>query len=130
MAVKLVKDRYKINNVVIWQPDKDLAFSFATTYTESSQRSQYGVGYFTPLFTVEQYGYKATNIPVSEAAKILQMIAKGYKFTLHYFSPYYGVWRDGQFYVGQSQNVSIGELSEDEQTLSTLEFNMTGVNPL
>lgn len=123
-------EKYKINGTVIWQPDKDLAFSFATTYTESSQRSQYGFGYFTPLFTVEQYGYKATNIPVSEASRILQMVAKGYKFTLHYFSPYYGVWRDGQFYVGQSQSISIGELSEDEQTLSTLEFNMTGVNPL
>ena len=126
----MTKNRYRINGTDIWQPDKDLAFSFATTYTESSQRSQYGTGYFTPMFTVEQYGYKASNIPVVEASKILQMIAKGRKFTLHYFSPYYGTWRDGKFYVGQSQNVSIGELSEDEQKLSTLEFNMTGVNPL
>lgn len=86
-------EKYKINGTVIWQPDKDLALSFATTYTESSQRTQYGVGYFTPMFTVEQYTYKASDIPMTEATKILQMIAKGYKFTLHYFSPYYGVCR-------------------------------------
>ena len=42
-------EKYKINGTIIWQPDKDLALSFATTYTESSQRTQYGVGYFTPI---------------------------------------------------------------------------------
>lgn len=124
------KERYKINNTDIWQPDKDLALSFATTYTEASQRSQYGVGYFTPMFTVEQYSYSASDLPMTEATKILQMVAKGYKFTLHYFSPYYGAWRDAPFYVGQTQNITIGELSDDKKTMSILAFNMTGVNPL
>lgn len=123
-------EKYKINGTVIWQPDKDLALSFVTTYTESSQRTQYGVGYFTPMFTVEQYTYKGSDIPMEEATKILQMVAKGYKFTLHYFSPYYGAWRDAPFYVGQTQNIAIGELSDDRKILSSLEFNMTGVNPL
>ena len=67
---------------------------------------------------------------MAEATKILQMVAKGYRFTLHYFSPYYGVWRDAPFYVGQTQNIAIGELSDDRKILSSLEFNMTGVNPL
>ena len=75
-------EKYKINGTIIWQPDKGLALSFATTYTESSQRTQYGVGYFTPMFTVEQYTYKASDLPMAEATKILQMVAKGYKFTL------------------------------------------------
>ena len=117
-------EKYKINGTIIWQPDKDLALSFATTYTESSQRTQYGVGYFTPMFTVEQYTYKASDLPMEESTKILQMVAKGYKFTLHYFSSYYGVWRDAP------QNIVIGELSDDRKIMSTLEFNMTGVNPL
>ena len=103
-------EKYKINGTVIWQPDKDLALSFATT--------------------VEQYTYKASDLPMAEATKILQMVAKGYKFTLHYFSPYYGIWRDAPFYVGQTQNIAIGELSDDRKILSSLEFNMTGVNPL
>ena len=110
-------EKYKINGTVIWQPDKDLALSFATTYTESSQRTQYGVGCFTSMFTVEQYTYKASDIPMTEATKILQMVAKGYKFTLHYFSPYYGTWRDAPFYVGQTQNIAIGELSDDRKIL-------------
>ena len=82
------------------------------------------------MFTVEQYTYKGSDLPMEEATKILQMVAKGYKFTLHYFSPYYGVWRDAPFYVGQTQNIAIGELSDDRKIMSTLEFNMTGVNPL
>lgn len=73
---------------------------------------------------------KGSDLPMEEATKILQMIAKGHKFTLHYFSPYYGVWRDAPFYVGQTQNIAIGELSDDRKIMSSLEFNMTGVNPL
>lgn len=122
--------KIQMNKTVIWQPDKDMEYSFATTYSEGSNRTQLGYGRFTPLFTVEQYGYSAKDIPQAEATKILKIIAKGHTFTLHHFSLYYNAWRDDPFYVGKSGNITIGELSPDRKTISNLSFNMTGVNPI
>ena len=119
-----------MNGVEIWQPDKDMAYSFNTTYTEDSTRSQNGKGHFTAMFTVEQYSYSAKKIPAAEATKILKIIAKGKPFTLHHYSLYYGTWRDDKFYVGKSDNLTIGELTDDEKYLSELSFNMTGVDPI
>ena len=82
------------------------------------------------LFTVEQYGYAAKNIPLAEVTKILKIIAKGHNFTLHHFSLYHGAWRNDLFYVGKSSGITIGELSPDRKYISSLSFNMTGVNPI
>lgn len=131
MLANINKDeKIQMNGTVIWQPDKDMAYSFATTYSEGSNRTQYGNGRFTPLFTVEQYGYSAKNVPQAEATRILKIIAKGYTFTLHHFSLYYGTWRNDPFYVGKSGSITIGELSPDRKYISSLSFNMTGVNPI
>lgn len=79
MLANISKDeKIQMNGTVIWQPDKDMAYSFATTYSEGSNRTQNGAGRFTPLFTVEQYGYAAKNIPLAEVTKILKIIAKGH----------------------------------------------------
>lgn len=121
--------RIELNGISVYGPDKDMQYSFETTYSKSSQRSQKGVGFFTPLFTVEQYSYKATNIPVAEANKIFKIIAKGKKFTLRHYSLYHLEWRTDYFYVGKGQ-MNIGKLSSDQKYLSELSFNMQGVNPL
>lgn len=126
----MAQDKIKMNDIVIWQPEKDMSYSFESTYTSDSTRVQSGSGHFTPMFTVEQYSYSAKNIPQKEATKILQIIAKGKKFKLHHFSMYYGAWRDDYFYVGKSGNISIGSLSSDKEYLSELSFNMTGVEPI
>lgn len=126
----MAQDKIKMNGTEIYQPDRDMGYSFTTTYTENSQRTQSGKGQFTAMFTVEQYSYEATNIPIAEASKILKIIAKGKSFTLHHYSIYHAAWRDDTFYVGQSQSISIGSLSEDKEYLSSLSFNMTGVDPL
>lgn len=123
-------EKIQMNGTVIWQPDKDMAYSFVTTYSEGSNRTQYGNGRFTPLFTVEQYGYSAKNVLQAEATRILKIIAKGHTFTLHHFSLYYGTWRNDPFYVGKSGNITIGELTPDRKYISNLSFNMTGVNPI
>lgn len=124
-----MQDSIKINGVEIYQPDSGLKYAFESTYTKDSTRTQDGKGHFTPLFTVEQLGYSANGIPVADAATIIQMVAKGQNFTLHYFSTYYGVWRDGTFYVGKG-DCQIGTLEENGEFLSSLSFNMTGVNPI
>ena len=124
-----MQDTIKINGVEIYQPDQNLSYDFETTYTNDSGRVQTGDGYFTPMFTVEQLEYKATDIPQAEATKILQMVARGNNFTLHYFSLFYGGWRDGTFFVGKG-DMSIGSLEEGNEVLESLSFNMTGVNPI
>ena len=125
-----MQDLIKINGVAIFQPDEDLGYAIETTFTEDSTRLQSGSANFVPMFTVEQLSYQATSIPMEEATKILQMVGKGEAFTLHYFSVYYGGWRDGTFRVGKSNTISIGSLEENNEKLSSLSFNMTGDNPL
>lgn len=129
MASIVKQDLIRINKTDIWQPDEELMYRFETTYTGDSGRIQTGVGYFTPLFTVEQLGYTASYIPQEEATKILRMIAKGNNFLLHYFSMYYGMWRDDTFYVGKG-DLSIKTLKKGTEKLKSLSFNMTGVNPI
>ena len=124
-----MQDKIKINDIEIYQPDQGLQASFETTYTSDSTRVQSGVMHATPMFTVEQFSYTATDIPVEEAKVIIQQIIKGNAFKLHYFSSYYGQWRDGMFRVGRGQ-YEIGTLKADEEKLSSLSFNMTGDNPL
>lgn len=123
-----MQDKIKINGIEIYQPDEDMGMNFEKTYTSDSTRTQDGVGHFTQMFAVEKFTYKVTDIPADEAKKILKEIMKPY-FTLHYYSLFYGSWRDDTFYVGQGQ-CSIGTLSENKETLSSLSFNMVGVNPL
>lgn len=125
-----MEHRIAINNIDIWQPDKEgLGYAFETTYTEDSVRVQSGVGHFTPMFTVEQLSYSATDVPVAEAAKILQQVAKGQNFTLHYFSLYFNKWMDGTFYVGKGDS-NFKSLEIGDEKVKSLSFNMTGVNPI
>ena len=125
-----MQDLIRINGVDIFQPDEDLAYAIETTFTEDSTRLQSGSANFVPMFTVEQLSYQATDIPIEKATEILQMVGKGESFTLHYFSVFYGGWRDGTFRVGKSNTISIGSLEEGNEKLSTLSFNMTGDDPL
>ena len=124
-----MQDKIRINDIEIFQPDEGLKSSFETTYSEDSTRLQTGEANFVPLFTVEQFSYSASDIPVAEASVILQQIIKGEAFKLHYFSPYYGKWRDGMFRVGQGQ-FTIGTVEEGGEKLSSLSFNMTGEKPI
>lgn len=125
----MTQNKIQINSKDIFQPDQGLEYSFETTYTTDSTRTQDGVGHFTPMFTVEQLGYTATGVPAEDASKILKEIITGKNFTLHYFSLYYGTWRDGTFYVGKG-NCEIGSLEKNCEYLSSLSFNMTGVDPI
>ena len=124
-----MQDTIKINDIEIFQPDEGLKSSFETTYSEDSTRLQTGEANFVPLFTVEQFSYSATDIPVADASVILQQIIKGEAFKLHYFSVFYGKWRTAKFRVGKGQ-FAIGSLKTGEERLTSLSFNMTGDNPI
>lgn len=125
----MAQDRMKMNGVDIWQPDEGLKYNTEITYTKDSGRVQSGEAHITPMFTVEQLGYTATNIPQEEVTKILQIIDSGKPFTLHYFSLHYGRWRDAAFYVGKN-SYDVGSLKDDDRYVSSLTFNMTGVKPI
>ena len=118
-----------INGVKIKQPDEGLGYSFETTYTSDSTRVQSGSMHATPMFTVESFSYAASYLTIAEMQTILQKVAKGGNFTLHYFSPYYGQWRDDTFYVGKG-SLEIGRLTEGGEYFDSLSFNMVGVNPI
>ena len=127
-----MQEQYTINpgaNQIILRPDGGLTHSFETTYSSDSTRSQNGVGHFTNMFTVESFGYKESGMSKQKMSQILQAVAPGRTFIFHYYSPFYGTWRDDEFYVGKGSLV-IGELPEGAELFTSLSFNIIGVNPV
>ena len=118
-----------INGVKIRQPDEGLGYDFETTYTEDSKRTQRGKLTTSRLYTVESFSYSATNVTAEEMKIILHELMKGEFFTLQYWSPYYGEWRDDEFYVGRGSLV-FSRLNENEERYDSLTFNMVGRNAL
>lgn len=125
----MAQEMVKINGVVIKQPDKGLGYDFETTYSDDSGRVQTGTAHVTPLFTVESFSYMASGLTSEEMSTILQMVAHGDNFTLHYRSPYYGAWRDDEFYVGRG-SLALGSWEKDKERYTSLSFSMVGVNPI
>ncbi len=125
----MAQELIKINNVAIRQPDEGLGYGFETTYTEDTARTQDGILHASAMFTVEALRYEASYVSAADVKRILQYIAKGQTFTLRYFSPYYGAWRDGRFYVG-SGDLSIKRLNTAAETFDSVSFTMTGVDPI
>lgn len=131
MAQDKIKFRKKNTDswTVIRQPDEGMGFSIETTYTKDSGRVQSGVNTVKPMFTVEQYSYKATSVTANETKQLLSFIGRGEKFQMHYFSVYHGKWRTDWFYVGTG-SLNIKTLKENQEMMEEISFNITGVNPL
>lgn len=125
----MAQELIKINGVAIRQPDEGLGYGFETTYTEDTTRTQDGILHASAMFTVEALKYEASYVSAADVKRILQYIAKGQTFTLRYFSPYYGAWRDGRFYVGGG-SLSIKRLNTERETFDSVSFTMTGVDPI
>ena len=125
----MAQDYIKMNGTKILQPDEGLGYDFETTYTEDTTRAMNGTLYANAMFTVEAFSYEASWVSAEDMKAILQIVARGKPFTLHYLSPYYGVWRDGRFYVGKG-SLSVGRWNEKEERYESLAFNMIGVDPI
>ena len=120
----MAQEYIKFNGKKIKQPDSgSLSHDWVTVYTDDTDRSIVGSAYLTPLFTYESFGYKATDLKPEEMSEILQIVMKGFPFTMHYRSPYYGAWRDDEFYVGKGSTV-IGNWREDKERFDELSFNI------
>ena len=125
----MAQEYITINGIKIRQPDEGLGYDFETTYTEDSTRVQSGQLHVTPLFTVEAFSYSASWLTTSEMKTILEQVARGNPFRLHYFSPFFGEWRTANFYVGKG-SLSIGRLIVNEERFESISFNMIGVDPI
>ena len=121
----MAQEYITLNGVIIRQ----LGYDFETTYTEDSTRAMNGTLYASAMFTVESFNYTATWLTREEMRTVLQVIAKGRPFTLHYMSPFYGAWRDGRFYVGKG-SLAVGRWNEAKERYDSLSFNMIGVDPI
>lgn len=124
-----MQEYIKLGGKQIRQPDAGLQYSFLTTFSMDSVRVQSGEGHYTPMYTVETLSYSASFPTVEEVREILQIVAKGNRFSVHYFSPYYGEWRDDDFYV-TTGSMKIGVLTEDGERIDKISFSMQGVNPI
>lgn len=126
----MAQEYITFNGTKIKQPDSgSLTNDWSTTYTDDSDRSIVGNAYVTPLFTYEAFGYEASNLTKEEMKEILQIVGKGFPFTMHYMSSYYGEWRDDEFYVGKG-SMTIGSWKQEEETWDNLSFNIICINPI
>lgn len=124
-----MQDRIKMNGTAIFQPDSGLGYGYTTSYGDDNKETQDGVKHGTVISTHESLTYTATGIPCSAAATILQIIAHGGTFTLHYYSVHLNTWRNDTFRVPQT-SISIGSLIEGGEMLDSLSFTMEGVHPI
>jgi hypothetical protein len=110
----------------------DYSYSLETTSTEDSGRVMSGTQYDTPMFTVEAIDVVYRNLSISKCSDLLKKIVKKPGkpyFSLHYFSPYYGVWRDAQFGVSQG-SLKIQSLEEGDENVAEVSCRFVGRYPL
>ena len=126
-----MQNRIKIDGWGDAQPS-DYNYSLETTSTPDSGRVMSGTGYDTPMFTVEAIDVVYRNLSISKCSDLLKKIVKKPGkpyFSLHYFSPYYGVWRDAEFGVSQG-TLKINSLKEGDENVSEVSCRFVGRYPL
>lgn len=111
-------------------PDEDgYQLEFATTSTESSGRTQRGNMINTPMFTVEAYNLKWTDLSAVIVKNILAQIMGKSSFNFYHYNVYKAQWEWGEFYVS---NISspFYRLNENKEKVNELSFQVTGINPV
>lgn len=122
--------KLKFNNYTPPNVDNDgYQLSFATTSTANSNRTMRGIMYNTPLFTVEAYNLKWTNIKAADASRILNEILNKSGFNFTHFNLFKNQWETTKFYVANITSPIIN-LREGLEKVQQLSFQVTGVNPI
>ena len=125
------QQRIQIDGVAVKQPDT-FDWSFETTFTQDSVRTMSGKVILTPLFTVESFAVAFSNLSPAQCSEILTKIVQRpgkTSFSLYYFSPYYGQWRTGTFYVGTG-SLKVKTLKEGNETVQSISCNFIGKDKL
>ena len=129
----MAQDKFKLgktksNMFTPPQPLGDMGNEGETTYTSDSGRVKSGKNIVKPMFTVEQYSLVFEQLTKSEHKQIMNVIKKGKKLWMHYYSTDTGSWETNQFYCGKYSN-TIVTLKNGEERFN-LSFNVEGINPL
>ncbi len=101
----------------------------ATTSSEKSGRTMKGGMMNTPLFTVEAYSLKWTDIKATDVANILSRVVGRSSFSFYHFNVYKAKWETGEFYAA-NYNTPVASLEEGKEKYDELSFQVTGINPL
>lgn len=108
------------------QPTK-FSPNFASTSTEDSGRTIDGKMHNTVIFTAESFNVEFQSLTMEQMRNLLhQFVGKG-SFTMHYLSPYYGAWRDADFYVAEG-SMEVGTIEDGGERWDSLSFSVVGVD--
>lgn len=125
----MAQQYFKFDDYTAPMPDQDgYTEATSTTSTESSGRTQRGYMINTPIFSVEAYNMKWTNISAVDVAAIKHRIKGRREVQFYHFNTDTASWETGPFYVANI-NTGFYSLVEGEETCSELSFQITSVNP-
>lgn len=111
-------------------PDEDgYQVQFAVTSTSDSGRTMRGNMKNVPLFTVEAYNLKWTNLSAIVVSQILAQIIGKSEFDFYHYNVYKAQWETGKFYVANIDS-PVYRLTEGEEKVDELSFQVTNINPL
>lgn len=111
-------------------PDEDgYQVAFAVTSTSSSGRTMRGPMINTPMFTVESYNLKWTDIAATDVKNILSRILGKPSFSFFHFNVYTAQWETSQFYVA-NVNSPVYRLNDGEERVNQFSFQVTAIDPL
>lgn len=126
----MAQQRLKFNNYIPPNVDSDgYELAFATTSTSNSGRTMRGNMVNSPLFTVESYTLKWTNIFASDVSSILAEVMGRSYFNFYHYNIYRDRWETGEFYVANI-NTPIISLVEGREKVKELSFKVTAINPI
>lgn len=125
-----MQQKIKFNGIEVVIPDEDgYQISIATTSSEGSGRTMKGKMKNSPLFTVEAYNLKWTDISTADCAIILQQVVGKSEFDFYHYNVYKCRWETGKFYASNF-NLPVCSLVEGSERIDELSFQVTGVNPI
>lgn len=127
----MAQQRLKFNDYTPPNVDGDGGYevAFATTSTPNSGRTMRGNMINTPLFTVEAYNLKWTNIYASDVSRILNEVMGRSSFSFYHYNIFRDRWETGDFYVANI-NSPIISLVDGKEKVKELSFQVTAINPI
>ena len=126
----MAQEQLKFNGIVMPWPDEDgYTVQIATTSTDDSDRTQDLVMHNTPIGSVGSYGLKWSDLTKEEVALILSQVLDKPSFSAHYFDIKTATWKDADFYA-TTFNITPIDLTEDQERIEELSFNIIGIRPI
>ena len=126
----MAQEYLKINGIVMPLLDSDgYTVQIATTSTDDSDRTQDLVMHNTPIGSIGSYGLKWTDLKKEEGALILGQVLDRPSFSVHYFDLKTATWKDADFYA-TTFNITPIDLTEDQERIEELSFNIIGIRPI